>query len=130
MKKIIALSCFVIYLNFVECVFDLRANERCSTHTGQDGICKDARNCEAFLTERNKMIICSFQGRIPIVCCPLKSSVGTVINTPAPTKAPATQPTTISTTVSTTVKPPTTVATVKKRISASSKSNLNQIKQM
>ena len=126
MKKIIALSCFVIYLKFIECGFDLKANERCSTHTGQNGICKDARDCEEFQTERNKMVICSFQGRIPIVCCTLKKSVGTVINTPAPTPVTTTKQTTTSTqapttTISTTIKPPTTVATIKKRISASSK---------
>ncbi|KAL7026028.1 hypothetical protein ACKWTF_013750 [Chironomus riparius] len=85
MKKILASICFVICLNFVYSYYDLRVNERCNAHTGQQGICKDARNCGSFQADRNRILICSFQGRIPIVCCPLRGSVGTVINAPPPT---------------------------------------------
>lgn len=71
MKTLVTLISFLSILNFGAALFDLPENTNCPSHvSGQDGICLQATKCEAFKTERNKLGICSFNGRIPIVCCP------------------------------------------------------------
>ena len=71
MNKLNILTSLILYLNFASGYFDLRENDICPSHeTSEGGICMDARKCEAFSADRNHLGICSFKGRIPIVCCP------------------------------------------------------------
>lgn len=68
MKQLIT---FALFLYFTSGAFDLRVNEDCSSHLNdQEGICMDAKNCIEYKTKRNMLYICSFKGRVPIVCCP------------------------------------------------------------
>lgn len=51
--------------------FELAENDRCfSNFMNTEGICSDPRKCEHFKLHKHKLSICSFNQRIPIVCCP------------------------------------------------------------
>lgn len=70
MKKFICLIILVASLRFSEGVFDLREYDQCSSEfTGDNGVCMEASKCAEFKTHRNKLKICSFRDKIPIVCC-------------------------------------------------------------
>lgn len=63
----------VLFFNFVAStkVFDLVKNDRCfSSLNNSDGICVEPSDCENFMDNRNEMNICSFNHKLPIVCCP------------------------------------------------------------
>ena len=78
MKRFITIILFISLLNIATALLDLSENASCPSHvSGQDGICLQASKCEAFKTERNKLGICSFNGRIPIVCCPKQQGTKT-----------------------------------------------------
>lgn len=69
MNNLIFLSS-LLSVSFCFQVFDKDINSRCSSEfTGDDGICLEAKDCAVFQKSRNQLKICSFNGRIPIVCC-------------------------------------------------------------
>ena len=71
MRSFTCLTIFILSLRFSESVFDLIENDQCSSEfTGDNGVCVEASNCEEFKTHRNKLKICSFRDKIPLVCCP------------------------------------------------------------
>lgn len=74
MNLISVLSFLTIFqIISIHAAFELRENENCTPHVaGVNGTCLDARKCESFQTDKNKMKICSFNGKIPIVCCPVR----------------------------------------------------------
>ncbi|XP_070503674.1 serine protease snake-like isoform X2 [Chironomus tepperi] len=76
MKRFIIIITFISFLNFTTALFGLSENTICPSHVSGDAICLEASKCEAFKTERNKLGICSFNGRIPIVCCPKQQQSG------------------------------------------------------
>ena len=50
---------------------DLKANEKCGpTFLSAEGTCVEPKHCQYFKEYRNRLKICSFDGLIPIVCCP------------------------------------------------------------
>jgi hypothetical protein len=74
MNLLISFISLIYFLNFSSAFLDLSENASCPSHVSvQKGICVEASRCEAFKTDRNKLGICSFNGRIPIVCCPENS---------------------------------------------------------
>jgi len=80
MSSLFSLISFIFLLNFASGLFDLPENDSCPSHvSGQYGICLEAPKCKSFKTERHKLGICSFNGRIPIVCCPENQNSGTKI---------------------------------------------------
>jgi len=71
MKSFICVTIFIISLSFAQSVFDLIENEPCSSEfTGDNGVCVEGNKCKEFKTQRNNLKICSFHGKIPLVCCP------------------------------------------------------------
>lgn len=71
MKSFICITIFILSLSFAQSVFDLIENDQCSSKfTGDNGVCVEANKCKEFKTQRNNLKICSFRGKIPLVCCP------------------------------------------------------------
>lgn len=67
-----SLFCFVVV--FVSS-FDLQLDDQCrSEYLDTDGICVLPEKCEHFAEHKNELKICSFKGRIPVVCCPKATS--------------------------------------------------------
>lgn len=61
----------IFVLNSATHGFEKEINSQCSSSfTGDDGICMEGKDCPTFKIHRNVLNICSFNGRIPIVCCP------------------------------------------------------------
>ncbi|XP_047470870.1 venom protease-like [Penaeus chinensis] len=56
------------------------ANGACRLTNGGGGECRDLRSCPAVLrtVNRERPVICSFQGRVTIVCCPTGGGPGPV----------------------------------------------------
>lgn len=53
--------------------YDRELNSQCkSSFTGADGVCLEAKDCPSFRSNHKELKICSFKGRVPIVCCPQK----------------------------------------------------------
>lgn len=51
--------------------FDLQENDVCrSEYLNADGICVRPEQCEHFAEHKNELKICSFDGKVPVVCCP------------------------------------------------------------
>lgn len=63
---------FVLILKLSEAfiTFDRELNSQCKSSTTADGICVEAKNCPSFKSNPRGLKICSFKGRVPIVCCP------------------------------------------------------------
>lgn len=74
MKNFEALFSFILfYSSFVSGAFELAESQKCDSHiSGHGGICLEPKNCEAFKTDRDKLKICSFKHKTPIICCPNK----------------------------------------------------------
>ncbi|XP_070507432.1 serine protease snake-like [Chironomus tepperi] len=71
MRCFISATILVLSLSYTQCVFDLIEHDQCSSDfTGDSGVCVLASSCDEFKTQRNKLKICSFRGKIPLVCCP------------------------------------------------------------
>ncbi|XP_070507431.1 serine protease snake-like [Chironomus tepperi] len=71
MRSFTFVTILVLSVNYTKCVYDLKEYDRCSSDfTGDSGICVLASSCNEFKTQRNKLKICAFNGKIPLVCCP------------------------------------------------------------
>lgn len=71
MRSFICVTIFIIFLSFAQSVFDLTENDQCSSEfTGDNGVCVEGNKCKEFKTHRDNLKICSFRGKIPLVCCP------------------------------------------------------------
>ena len=69
--KFLIIFLFILKLSAAFINFDRELNSQCkSSFTGADGVCLEAKNCPSFKSNRNDLKICSFKGRVPIVCCP------------------------------------------------------------
>lgn len=56
---------------FAQNSFELRTDDKClSSLTNSEGVCVEPHSCDYYEEHRNNLNICSFNGRIPIVCCP------------------------------------------------------------
>jgi hypothetical protein len=52
--------------------FELSLNDSCeSSLTNSSGVCVEPKNCRSFRKFKNQLNICAFEGKIPIVCCPV-----------------------------------------------------------
>lgn len=68
--------------------FELFVNDECvSSLTNSPGVCMEPLKCEHFKAHRHEINICSFNHRIPIICCP-KSAVQQPLQQQATTKRP------------------------------------------
>lgn len=62
-----SLFCLAVFVNS----FELQVNDECrSDYLNTDGVCVRPERCEHFAEHKNELTICSFDGRVPVVCCP------------------------------------------------------------
>lgn len=65
-KVIILFKFFLVVFSF-----DKWKGDNCiSTLTNTEGSCVEPQDCDSFHHNKYKINICSFVGKIPIVCCP------------------------------------------------------------
>lgn len=77
MKELVFYSAFFTLVSVsLGSFYDRELNSECSSELkGSNGVCVEAKDCPEFKTLKNKLKICSFQHRVPIVCCPRLSSI-------------------------------------------------------
>jgi hypothetical protein len=52
--------------------FELSRNDSCeSSLTNSTGVCVEPKDCRSFRKFTSQLNICGFEGKVPIVCCPV-----------------------------------------------------------